>query len=155
MFFKISQSSQENTGVGVFFLSKSTLSKRRLAKFLRIPYSTPPDDCFCLLKVDDFPLDFEKFCTCRERGKEKEREREIFFSQIQCKYITKNITEKQYSHIWKIPYGCRQKLLTSFDEWKQPFRGVLRKRCSENIHQIYGRTPMPNCDFNKVAKQLY
>ena len=35
------------------------------------------------------------------------------------------------------------------------FRGVLRKRCSENIHQIYRRTPMPKSDLDKVAKQLY
>ena len=28
---------------------------------------------------------------------------------------------------------------------------VLIKRCSENIQQIYKRTPMPKCDFNKVA----
>ena len=26
---------------------------------------------------------------------------------------------------------------------KQPSRGVLRKRCSENMQQIYSRTPMP------------
>ena len=38
---------------------------------------------------------------------------------------------------------------------KQPSRGVLKKRCSENMQQIYRRTPMPKCDFNKVAKQLY
>ena len=38
---------------------------------------------------------------------------------------------------------------------KQPSRGVLRKRCSENMQQIYRRTPMPKYDFNKVAKQLY
>ena len=38
---------------------------------------------------------------------------------------------------------------------KQPPRGVLRKRCSENMQQIYRRTLMPNCDFNKVALQLY
>ena len=37
---------------------------------------------------------------------------------------------------------------------KQPSRGVLKKRCSENMQQIYIRTPMPNCDFNKVAKPL-
>ena len=35
------------------------------------------------------------------------------------------------------------------------FRGVLRKRCSENMAQIYRGTPMPKCDFNKVAKQIY
>ena len=34
---------------------------------------------------------------------------------------------------------------------KQPSSGVLRKRCSENMQQIYSRTPMSKCDFNKVA----
>ena len=38
---------------------------------------------------------------------------------------------------------------------KQPLKGVLEKRCSENMQQIYRRTPMPKCNFNKVAKQLY
>ena len=48
------------------------------------------------------------------------------------------------------------------DEWvfwdscqkcqKQHSRGVFSKRCSEKIKQIYRRTPMPKCDFNKVAK---
>ena len=38
---------------------------------------------------------------------------------------------------------------------KQPSRGALKKRCSENMQQIYRRTPMPKCDFNKVALQLY
>ena len=48
-------------------------------------------------------------------------------------------------------YGC-----TDYDcRQKQPVRVVLRKRCSENMQQIYRRTPMPNCDFNKVAFQLY
>ena len=34
-------------------------------------------------------------------------------------------------------------------------RGIHRKRCSENVQQIYRRTPMPKCDFNKIALQLY
>ena len=38
---------------------------------------------------------------------------------------------------------------------EQPSRGVLKKRCSENMQQIYRRTPMPKCNFNKVALQLY
>ena len=38
---------------------------------------------------------------------------------------------------------------------KQHSRGILRKRCSENMRQIYRRTPMPKCNFNKVALQLY
>ena len=37
----------------------------------------------------------------------------------------------------------------------QPSRGVPIKSCSENMQRIYRRTPMPKCDFNKVAKQLY
>ena len=41
------------------------------------------------------------------------------------------------------------------DNQKQPSIGVLMKRCSENIQQIYWKTLMPKCDFSKVAKQLY
>ena len=37
----------------------------------------------------------------------------------------------------------------------QPSRGVLTKRFSENKQQIYRRTPMPKCDFSKVAKQYF
>ena len=38
---------------------------------------------------------------------------------------------------------------------KQPYKGVLKKRCceNENMQQIY-RTPMLKCDFNKVVKQI-
>ena len=32
---------------------------------------------------------------------------------------------------------------------KQPSRGLLEERCSKNMQQIYRRTPMPKCDFNK------
>ena len=44
--------------------------------------------------------------------------------------------------------------------WVRPIhqqlsRGLLRKRCSENIQQIYRRTPILKCDYNKVAMQLY
>ena len=39
-------------------------------------------------------------------------------------------------------------------EQKQPPTGVLRRRCSENIQQIYRRTPKPKSDFNKVTLQL-
>ena len=38
---------------------------------------------------------------------------------------------------------------------KQLSRGVLRKRCSENMQQIYRKTPMPKCDLNKVSQQLF
>ena len=52
------------------------------------------------------------------------------------------------SIVWKM------KGVTKFSDFrKQPSRGVLRKRCSENMPQIYRRTPIPKCDFNKVALQ--
>ena len=33
---------------------------------------------------------------------------------------------------------------------KQPSRGILRKRCTENIQQIFRRQPMPKCDLIKL-----
>ena len=38
---------------------------------------------------------------------------------------------------------------------KQPSRSVLGKSFSENMQQIYRRTPILKCDFNRVALQLY
>ena len=38
---------------------------------------------------------------------------------------------------------------------KQSSRGILMKRCSENMQQVYWRTPIPKCDFNKDSLQLY
>ena len=59
----------------------------------------------------------------------------------------------------KLSWDITLKILFSYliykEIEKQPPRGVLRKRCSENMQQIYRRTPMPKSDFNKVAKQLY
>ena len=41
------------------------------------------------------------------------------------------------------------------DVQKQPPIGAPRKRCSKNLQQIYRKTPMPRCNFNKVLKQFY
>ena len=49
----------------------------------------------------------------------------------------------------------RKSTKTSNELQKQPSRGVLIKRCSENMQQIYRRTPMPKCDFNNAALQFY
>ena len=43
----------------------------------------------------------------------------------------------------------------SIDLQKQPTRGVLSQSCSENMLQIYRRTPLPKCDFNKVALEIH
>ena len=36
----------------------------------------------------------------------------------------------------------------TYEIQKQPLKGVPRKRCSENMQQIYRRAPMPKCGFN-------
>ena len=62
-----------------------------------------------------------------------------------------------YEEYRKLKYTANQgqiHLDQGNDLQKQPFRGVLRKRCSENMEQIYRRTPMPKCDFNKTALQF-
>ena len=38
---------------------------------------------------------------------------------------------------------------------KHPLRDAFRRRYSENMQQIYRRTPMLICDFNIMALQLY
>ena len=38
---------------------------------------------------------------------------------------------------------------------KQPSAGVLKERCSKDIHKICRRVPIPKCDFNKFAFELY
>ena len=37
----------------------------------------------------------------------------------------------------------------------QPFKGVLRKRCSKNIQEIYWRTPMPKDISIKLLCYLF
>ena len=41
--------------------------------------------------------------------------------------------------------------LNAFKKWPL---GFLRKEYSENMQQVYKRTPMPKCDFNEAAIQL-
>ena len=61
-----------------------------------------------------------------------------------------------FGHFWHSAVSAKLLILgicPSFIQ-KQPLKGVLSKRCSKNMQQIYKRTPMPKCDFNKVAKQI-
>ena len=46
------------------------------------------------------------------------------------------------------------KIIATRKNHKQPPRGVLRKRCSQSIQQIYRRAPMLKCNFNKVARNV-
>ena len=50
-------------------------------------------------------------------------------------------------NLWEM---CR----TMCEIQKQPSRGVLKKRCSENIQQIYWRTPMLKCDSIKLQSKV-
>ena len=52
----------------------------------------------------------------------------------------------------RMMFSCSEK---SISAQKKPSRVVLKKRCFESIQQIYRRTPMSKCDFNKISKQLY
>ena len=56
---------------------------------------------------------------------------------------------KHATTLFYLEYVFQEISLT--DLQKQPTRGVSRKRCSENMQQIYRKAPMPKCDFNKIA----
>ena len=47
-------------------------------------------------------------------------------------------------HLMYLPFEIYSK------QQKQPSTCVLKKRFSQNMQQIYRRTPMPKCDFNNL-----
>ena len=54
-----------------------------------------------------------------------------------------------YCYKGSIKY-CQHRIYLGENGWrlqKQPSRGVLRKKYSENMQQSYRRTPMPKCDL--------
>ena len=55
--------------------------------------------------------------------------------------IVTNYSQLKHPHSYKGPEAATQR--------------CTYERCSENMLQIYRKTPMPKCDFNKAAKQLY
>ena len=56
---------------------------------------------------------------------------------------------------WRVFLRNSEDCLLSKSYQKQPSTGDRRKKCSGNVQQIYRRSPLPICDFNKVALQLY
>ena len=52
------------------------------------------------------------------------------------------------SMVFSYPNGIQKS--DGNQESETVFQSVLRKKCSENMQQIYRKTPMPKCDFNKV-----
>ena len=69
---------------------------------------------------------------------------------------TKDFQTKLLSHhSLQKPCNMVMKLSKMLIKEKQSSRGVLMKGFSENMQQIYRRTPIPKCVFNKVALQIY
>ena len=72
---------------------------------------------------------------------------QLFLSNLFHEWVLQRQIIISYFFMWKIS-------LHFHDLQKKPSIGILRKRCSENMQQIYRRTPMLKRDFNKVAKSL-
>ena len=95
-------------------------------------------------------------------------------------FLTCSSREENNKHLYKLPNCSSIQQTRSFSKTKyikndfsermvikeieifnqnkiqeQPSRGVLRKRGSENMQQIYRRTFKSKCNLNNVAKQLY
>ena len=74
-----------------------------------------------------------------------------FFSNV-CPYFLKEVVK--YAPKYRVKKAnLSDQTFLFINLQKQPFRGILMKRCSENMQQIYRRTRMLKCDFNKVALQ--
>ena len=79
-----------------------------------------------------------------------------------AKIITNRVPKVSYFLLFALFYFCylflffscieKQSLNKNYQE--QQSRGVLGRRCSENMLQTYRKTPITKCDFNKITKQL-
>ena len=84
----------------------------------------------------------------------------IFLIYIYISYFDANLQNqfetnlKESTNSMDLSYRCSCINLYQYHKQKQPFRGVLRKRHSENMQQVYRRTPMPKCDFNKALRHV-
>ena len=74
------------------------------------------------------------------------------FSKFTGKHLCRSLffKLKAVCSCFEIPWCCLEKPSTSVKMQKYPSRGVLRKKYSENMLQIYRKTPMPKCDFNSA-----
>ena len=82
-----------------------------------------------------------------------------FFSQ---KHLLNKWLCSQYFNYYVLNWDSKNKFILEIDICNgltidiqtQPSRDILRERCSENMQQIYRKTPMTKCDFNKVGLQF-
>ena len=85
------------------------------------------------------------YAFSEKNNKDQLDEGSLHLDRIFLMHETKNLRMDQVTFL----EGSLPKIMQ-----KQPSRDVLRKRCSENMQQIYRRTPMPKCYFNNIALQL-
>ena len=79
----------------------------------------------------------------------------ITYGQI-LSYYKRRVFVKNYTKKCVLDTSHKPFCIHSINDIQsQPPRGVLNKSSSENMQQIYRRTPMPKCEFNKITKQLY
>ena len=108
--------------------------------------------------VDQLWFSFQKNMCARWSQRKLKISHIFYWSHIPISVISVVL---HYEQLYRAPTSVNDEILLeyyfgtlNFDSFsqKQPFRGVLSKRCSENIQQIYKRTVMSKCDFNKVAQ---
>ena len=64
---------------------------------------------------------------------------------VKCTFHISNLKQGNFKYYRAL--SIMKKELKKQYARKQPPRGIPKKRCSENMQQIYGRTPMPKCDI--------
>ena len=73
--------------------------------------------------------------------------------------MRKNILKQKFGKETLLKKVKRERRRLTFQDenyriQKQPPRGIPRKRCSENMQQVYRRTPIPKCDFNSNCIEI-
>ena len=138
------------------YLCRSAISVKPLYKFIEIilrhgcsPVScifsehlflrTPPTGCFCTatLLTSNYVYFYETYASY------------TFYEIYLCFRILIYLYEfiHIFVFIWFLVVGNRA------SPWSSRPEVFLGKRCFENMQQIYRRTPMPKCNFNKVTIQ--
>ena len=106
-----------------------------------------------ILELCVFYIEYKKvkFITINFCGRANAK----YFIQTHVLWFYKDTAKVSSLPLLKITTKSTHFLPAKKKTQKQPSRGVLRKRCSENMLQIYRRTPMPDVNFNKFAKKRY
>ena len=58
------------------------------------------------------------------------------------------------NYLWYPLYIINLETMDLTEAARVLLQSIIKRRCSENMQQIYRRTPMPKCDLNNIAKEL-